>query len=54
MDKAINEQKIYYENKLNLMKNEINDLKNQVNYLTDLMNNVSQCFINAKSNNKNK
>ena len=54
MDKVINEQKLYYENKMGIMQNEINELKNKVNDLTDLMNNIGKCFFNMKSNNKNK
>ena len=54
MDKVINEQKLYYENKMSNMQNEINELKNKVNDLTDLMNNIGKCFFNMKSNNKNK
>ena len=54
MDKLINEQKLYYENKMSNMQNEINELKNKVNDLTDLMNNIGKCFFNMKSNNKNK
>ena len=54
MDKLINEQKLYYENKMGIMQNEINELKNKVNDLTDLMNNIGKCFFNMKSNNKNK
>mgnify|MGYP006873185222 CR=1 FL=1 len=53
MDKLINEQKLYYENKMSNMQNEINELKNKVNDLTDLMNNIGKCFFNMKSNNKN-
>ena len=56
MNKVINEQKQYYETKINSMKEEINDLKNKVNELNNLMNNIGKCFINftdmKNSNNK--
>ena len=52
MDKVINEQRIYYENKMNSMQNEINELKNKVKDLTDLMANIGNCFVNKKTNNK--
>ena len=54
MDKAINEQKIYYENKMSLMQKQIDELKIKVNNLTDLMNNIGKCFVNINSNDKNK
>ena len=49
MDKVINEQRIYYENKMNSMQNEINELKNKVKDLTDLMANIGNCFVNKKN-----
>ena len=54
MDKVINEQKIYYENKMSLMQKQIDELKIKVNNLTDLMNNIGKCFVNINSNDKNK
>ena len=49
LDKIINEQKLFYENKINMMQNEINELTNKVNNLYDLMNNIGACFSNVKS-----
>ena len=54
MNKVINQQKIYYENRMNLMQNEINDLKIKLNNLTNLMNNIGKCFININNNDNNK
>ena len=50
MENALNQQKIYYENKINSMQNDINDLKKKVNKLNDLIENIGKCFI--KSMNK--
>ena len=50
MENALNQQKIYYENKINSMQNDINDLKIKVNKLNDLIENIGKCFI--KSMNK--
>jgi len=47
METAMNEQRIYYENKMDLMQNEINDLKKKVDELTDLFNNIGKCFIKS-------
>ena len=52
METAINEQKIYYEKKINSMQNEINELKTRVDDLTDLINNIGNCFNKSKSINK--
>ena len=52
MEAALNEQKIYYEKKINSMKNDIDNLKTKVNELTDLINNIGNCFIKSKSINK--
>ena len=46
MENALNEQKIFYENKMNSMQNEIDELKKKVNELTNLMENIGKCFIN--------
>jgi hypothetical protein len=54
LDKIINEQKLFYENKINGMQNEIDELKNKVNNLTDLMENIGTCFLNMKKNNNKK
>ena len=54
LDKIINEQKLFYENKINGMQNEIDELKNKVNNLTDLMENIGTCFLNIKKNNNKK
>ena len=54
LDKIINEQKLFYENKINGMQNEIDELKNKVNNLTDLMENIETCFLNMKKNNNKK
>ena len=54
LDKIINEQKLFYENKINNMQNEIDELKNKVNNLTDLMENIGTCFLNMKKNNNKK
>ena len=50
MENALNEQKIYYEKKMNLMQNDIDELKKKVKELTDLVDNISNCF--TKSINK--
>lgn len=50
MENALNEQKIYYEKKMNLMQNDIDVLKKKVKELTDLVDNISNCF--TKSINK--
>ena len=50
MENALNEQKIYYEKKMNLMQNDIDELKKKVKELTDLVENISNCF--TKSINK--
>ena len=50
MENALNEQKIYYENKINSMQKDIDDLKKKVNKLSDLIENIGNCFI--KSMNK--
>ena len=50
MENALNEQKIYYEKKMNFMQNDIDDLKKKVKELTDLVDNISNCF--TKSINK--
>lgn len=50
MEHALNEQKIYYEKKMNLMQNDIDELKKKVKELTDLVDNISNCF--TKSINK--
>ena len=54
LDKIINDQKLFYENKINGMQNEIDELKNKVNNLTDLMENIGTCFLNMKKNNNKK
>jgi len=54
MDKIINEQKMVYENKINLMQNDIDELKNKVNELSNLINNIGKCFINIKTDDDNK
>jgi hypothetical protein len=54
LDKIINEQILFYENKINGMQNEIDELKNKVNNLTDLMENIGSCFLNMKNNNNKK
>ena len=54
LDKIINDQKLFYENKINNMQNEIDELKNKVNNLTDLMENIGTCFLNMKKNNNKK
>ena len=46
MENALNEQKIFYENKMNSMQNEKDELKKKVNELTNLMENIGKCFIN--------
>ena len=45
MEIVMNEQKIFFEKKINSMQNEINELKAKVNELTDLINNIGNCFI---------
>ena len=45
METAMNEQKIFFEKKINSMQNEINELKAKVNELTDLINNIGNFFI---------
>mgnify|MGYP003571430122 CR=1 FL=1 len=50
MENALNDQKIYYEKKMNLMQNDIDVLKKKVKELTDLVDNISNCF--TKSINK--
>ena len=52
MDKAINEQRMYYDNKINSMQDEINELKNKVKDLTDLISNIGKCFVNINLNDK--
>ena len=53
MEMIVNEQKRYYEKKMNSMQNEINDLTKKVNDLSDLISNIGKCFLNAKTlNNK--
>ena len=47
MENALNEQKIYYENKINSMQKDINELKKKVNKLNDLIENIGKCFINS-------
>ena len=47
MENALNEQKHYYEKKMNLMQNDIDNLKKKVNELNDLINNIGKCFINS-------
>ena len=54
LDKIINDQKLFYENKINNMQDEIDELKNKVNNLTDLMENIGTCFLNMKKNNNKK
>ena len=54
LDKIINDQKLFYENKINGMQNEIDELKNKVNNLNDLMENIGTCFLNMKKNNNKK
>ena len=54
LDKKINDQKLFYENKINNMQNEIDVLKNKVNNLTDLIENIGTCFLNMKKNNNKK
>ena len=54
LDKIINDQKLFYENKINNMQNEIDELKNKVNNLNDLMENIGTCFLNMKKNNNKK
>ena len=54
MDKIMNEQKIYYEKKMNLMQNDIDELKKKVNDLNNLIENIGNCFVNMKLNNKDK
>ena len=53
MDKIINEQKMIYENKINLMQNDIDELKNKVNELSNLINNIGKCFTNIKTDDDN-
>ncbi len=50
----MNEQKIYYEKKMNLMQNDIDELKKKVNDLNNLIENIGNCFVNMKLNNKDK
>ena len=47
MENALNEQKIYYENKINSMQNDINELKRKVNRLNDLIENIGKCFVES-------
>ena len=47
MENALNEQKKYYENKINSMQNDINELKKKVNRLNDLIENIGKCFIES-------
>ena len=47
MENALNEQKNFYEKKMNLMQNDIDNLKKKVNELNDLINNIGKCFINS-------
>ena len=54
MDKIINEQKMIYENKINLMQSDIDELKNKVNELSNLINNIGKCFTNIKTDDDNK
>ena len=54
LDEKLNEQKLFYENKINKMQNEINELTNKVNDLSDLMNNIRACFLNVKLGNDKK
>ena len=54
LDEILNEQKKFYENKINTMQNEINELTNKVNNLSDLMNNIGACFLNVKLGNDKK
>ena len=54
LDEKLNEQKLFYENKINKMQNEINELTNKVNNLSDLMNNIRACFLNVKLGNDKK
>ena len=44
MEEMLNEQKKYYEFKMNTMQNQINNLENKVNELTNLMANMGKCF----------
>ena len=54
MDKIMNEQKIYYEKKMNLMQNDIDELKKKVNDLNNLIENIGNCFVIMRLNNKDK
>ncbi len=45
MKNALEEQKLYYENKMNLLQGEINDLKKKVNDLSEIIENIGKCFI---------
>ena len=44
LENALNEQKNFYENKINNMEKEINELKDKVNNMSILLENVGKCF----------
>ena len=45
MKNMLDEQKLYYENKMNIMQGEIDDLKKKVNDLSQIIENIGKCFI---------
>ena len=48
LDCKLNEQKIFYENKINKLENKINNLENEINNLKNIINNIGDLFINYK------
>ena len=47
-------KKYIMKKKMNLMQNDIDELKKKVNDLNNLIENIGNCFVNMKLNNKDK
>ena len=53
IDNKLNEQKIYYENKINKLENKINNLENEINKLKNFINNIGGLLINYNKDQNN-
>ena len=53
IDNKLNEQKIFYENKINKLENKINNLENEINKLKNFINNIGGLLINYNKDQNN-
>jgi cob(I)alamin adenosyltransferase len=53
IDNKLNEQKIFYENKINKLENKINNLENEINKLKNFINNIGGLLLNYNKDQNN-